>query len=152
MYLAKQANSFSATITQEQIDVVNDFFVEPINWDEVKHGEKRKLDKNMSVVFLADKGTEEWKNTLEAHKKFYDLHCTMEGNDVIVSTPMVDCRNVKTEYNEEADYILFNEAPVQSMNVPSGSFCLIPPADAHMALYGNCGFVRKVVFKIPVSG
>ena len=151
MDLAKQAISFSTTITQEQIDVINDFFIEPIKWDEVKHGEKKMLDQNISVVFLAAKGAEEWKNLLEAHQKFYDLHCTIEGIDVIVSTPMADCKNVNTEYNEEADYILFNEVPTQSMNVPAGSFCLITPADAHMALYGDCGFVRKVVFKIPLQ-
>ena len=51
MYLEKQASDFSGTITQEKIDVVNNFFTEPINWNEVKHGEKRKLDKNISVVF-----------------------------------------------------------------------------------------------------
>ena len=152
MVLSKQLNSFSGNITQQQLNVVNDFFSASVNWNEVKHGEKRKLAENISVVFLAANGTEDWKNVLEAHRKFYDLHCTMEGNDVIVSKPITDCKNVKTEYNEEADYILFNEAPAQSMNVPAGSFCLIPPADAHMALYGDCGFVRKVVFKIPVAG
>lgn len=152
MYLAKQAGDFSGFITQEQINVVNNFFIEPVSWNAIKHGEKRKLDKNISVVFLTAHGTEEWKDILEAHRRFYDLHCTMEGNDVIVSTPAADCKNVKSEYNEEADYILFNETPAETVAVPAGSFCLIPPADAHMALYGDCGFVRKVVFKIPVAG
>ena len=152
MYLSQQLNSFSDNVTQEQLDIVDEFFSVPVNWNEVKHGEKRKLAENISVVFLAANGTEDWKNILEAHQKFYDLHCIMEGNDVIVSKPIIDCKNVKTEYNEEADYILFNEEPAESMNVSTGSFCLISPADAHMALYGDCGFVRKVVFKIPVAG
>jgi YhcH/YjgK/YiaL family protein len=152
MLLSQQLNSFSNTITQQQIEVVANFLSTSINWDERKHGEKEKLEENISVVFLAANGSNDWKNILEAHKKFYDLHCTMEGTDVLVYKPVADCSDVKTEYNEEGDYALYNETPTEILNAPAGSYCLIPPADAHMALYGDCGFVRKVVFKIPVAG
>ena len=151
MFLSKEIDNFLGNITKQQLDVVKDFFSNPVNWDDVKHGDKKKLEENISVVFLAANGSDEWKNILEAHQKFYDLHCTAEGNDIIVSKPVADCDNVKTTYNEEADYALYNEMPIDTVEVPAGSYCLIPPADAHMALYGDCGFVRKVVFKIPVS-
>lgn len=150
MYLSADLNHFSGKLTDRQKQLVNNFLAAKINWDEVKHGDKRKLDENISVVFLAAEGTEQWKNVLEAHRKFYDLHYTAEGNDVIVSKPVPDCNNIRTEYNDEGDYILYDEAPQESFEVPAGNFCLIPPADAHMALYGNCGFVRKLVFKIPI--
>jgi|GEM_PF-1766465 len=151
MYLADNINSFSANITKEQLAVITDFFTNPVNWDEVKHGDKQKLGENISVVFLAASGSNEWLNVLEAHQKFYDLHCTIEGSDVIVSKPVTDCTNTRTAYNEEADYALYNETPAESVAVPANNYCLIPPADAHMALYGECGFVKKLVFKIPVS-
>lgn len=150
MYLANNIGSFSGELTTAQMEIVSSFLSSPVNWNEVTHGEKKKLDDNISVVFLAAEGTEQWKNVLEAHRKFYDLHCTAEGNDCIVSKPVNDCGNIRTAYNEEGDYILFDEAPVESIEVPAGNYCLIPPADAHMALYGHCGFVRKLVFKIPV--
>lgn len=150
MYLANDIGSFSGELTKAQIDIVSSFLSSVINWNEVTHGEKKKLDENISVVFLAAEGTEQWKNVLEAHRKFYDLHCSVEGIDCIVSKPVNDCRHIRSAYNEEGDYILFDETPVESLNVPAGAYCLIPATDAHMALYGNIGFVRKLVFKIPV--
>lgn len=151
MYLAKQITDLSSQLTQKQLEVINSFLAEPVNWTEVKHGDKRKLAEEISVVFLAAEGTEQWTNVLEAHRKFYDLHCTAEGNDIIVAKPVKDCNSIRTDYTEEGDYILYNEVPEESIEVPAGMYCLIPPADAHMALYGNCGFVRKLVFKIPVA-
>jgi len=150
MYLANDISGFSGELTKVQMDIVSRFLAVPINWNEVTHGEKKNLEENISVVFLAAEGTEQWTNVLEAHRKFYDLHCTAAGADHIVSKPVNDCSSIRTAYNEEADYILFDEAPVHAVTVPVGAYCLIPPADAHMALYGNCGFVRKMVFKIPV--
>lgn len=151
MYAAKSISGLPAVLSQRQMDIINDFFSVPVNWDEKKHGDKQKLDEDISVVFLAAAGTDEWKNVLEAHRRFYDLHCTMEGIDIIASKPVIDCSSIRTEYNSEGDYILFDEAPSGSIEVPAGTYCLIPPADAHMALYGNCGFVRKLVFKIPIQ-
>ena len=152
MRLVKQLTDLSGIISQQQIGVVKNFFSVPINWEERRHGDKEKLGENISVVFLAAKGTDDWKNILEAHKKFHDLHCTVEGSDILVSKPVADCTNIKSVYSEEGDYALYNEIPVETVEAPAGSYCLIPPADAHMALYGDCGFVRKVVFKIPAEG
>lgn len=151
MYLTKHIPDLSSQLTQKQIDVISSFLATPVNWNEVTHGEKRKLAEEISVVFLAAEGTEQWTNVLEAHRKFYDLHCTAEGNDIIVAKPVKACNNVRTEYTEEGDYMLYNEVPEESIEVTAGMYCLIPPADAHMALYGKCGFVRKLVFKIPVA-
>ena len=151
MLLATTPGGFLNSITEKQKDIVAAFVSEKVNWNEVKHGDKKKLAENMTVVFIDAKGSNEFENVLEAHRKFYDLHYTIEGNDVIVSKKLSDCSNIKSAYNEEADYILFNEEPVASINVPEGTFCLIPPADAHMALYGECGPVKKIVFKIPVQ-
>ncbi len=150
MYLANNISNFSDKLTKTQLDIVSSFLSSAINWSEVTHGEKKKLDDNISVVFLAAEGTEQCTNVLEAHRKFYDLHCTTDGIDCIVSKPVDDCSNIRTAYTEDGDYILFDEAPAESVKVPAGTYCLIPPAAAHMALYGNIGFVRKLVFKIPV--
>jgi YhcH/YjgK/YiaL family protein len=151
MYLSEQLSDFCGSITKQQIDVVNNFLSLPDNWNEKKHGDKQQLGENISVVFLAATGSDEWKNVLEAHQKFYDLHYTLEGNDRVASKPVIDCRNIKSAYTEEGDYALYDEAPAKTIAVSEGCFCLIPPADAHMALYGDCGFVKKLVFKIPVA-
>ena len=151
MLVSNNVNDFSAQLPEQQLQVVKQFFEVPIDWSVVKHGDKKQLQENISVVFLAANGTNDYLNILEAHKKMYDLHCTIEGNDIIVSKPVADCNNIKTAYTQEGDYALYNETPVQTYTVNAGSCCLIPPADAHMALYGDCGFVKKVVFKIPVE-
>ena len=151
MLVSNNLNDLSTQLPDLQLKVVTQFFTTPVDWLMIKHGDKKQLIENISVVFLAANGTNDYLNVLEAHKKMYDLHCTIEGNDIIVSKPVDDCSNLKTAYTEEGDYVLYNEQPVHTYAARAGSFCLISPADAHMALYGNCGFVRKVVFKIPVA-
>lgn len=137
-------------MSPEQQMVVSAYLIDPSNWKQSKHGDKKILTENISVVFIAALCNEDNKNLLEAHRKFYDLHCTLEGNDTIAAKPLSLCKHVKRAYSEDGDYILFNEAPYETKVLPSGFFCLIPPADAHMALYGKGGFVKKIVFKIPV--
>ena len=151
MFLSCNINDLLTQLPQQQLEVVKQFFTNPMDWSTVKHGDKKQLEQNIFVIFLAAKGSNDYINVLEAHKKMYDLHCTIEGNDIIVSKPVVDCDNIKMAYTEEGDYSLYNEMPVDTYTANAGFFCLIPPADAHMALYGDCGFVRKVVFKIPVA-
>lgn len=146
-----QLNNFLNELTKQQVSAVADFLAAPAGWPGIKHGDKIKLAENISVVFIDAKGSYDYKNVLEAHRKFYDLHYTVEGIDVIVSKPISMCSNIKAAYNDDGDYILFNEQPGETIDVPAGSFCLIPPADAHMALYGECGLVKKIVFKIPVQ-
>jgi beta-galactosidase beta subunit len=151
MFISNKIHDFASQLPQRQLDIVKKFFANQIDWTLVKHGDKKQLEENISVVFLAANGTNDYLNVLEAHKKMYDLHCILEGNDIIVSKPVADCINIKTAYTEEGDYVLYHELPVDTYTAEAGSFFLIPPADAHMALYGDCGFVRKVVFKIPVA-
>ena len=151
MFLSNNINDFATQLPSQQLEVVKQFFTTPIDWSVIKHGDKKQLEENISVVFLATNGSNDYINVLEAHKKMYDLHCTIEGNDIIAGKPVADCINIKKEYGEEGDYTLYNEGPVNTFAANAGSYCLIPPADAHMALYGDCGFVRKVVFKIPVA-
>ena len=53
MFLSKEIDNFLGNITKQQLDVVKDFFSTPVNWDEVKHGDKKKLEENISVVFFS---------------------------------------------------------------------------------------------------
>lgn len=92
----------------------------------------------------------EFDGILEAHKAWIDVHFTLEGIDKIVTKPAIDCVNIIRDYNEQDDYILYKEAPVTSLEIPYGYFCLIEPNESHMAALGQ-GLLKKVVFKLKVS-
>jgi YhcH/YjgK/YiaL family protein len=149
MIVSSRLTDFTAIA--EHCSDIQDFLAVPHQWNNYSHGEKLKTAAGIAVVFLNATGSNDWENILEAHQKFYDLHYCIEGQDCIVSKPVKNCTHTREDYNELLDYSLYNEVPEEKALVQAGNFCLIPPADAHMALYGDCGLVKKLVFKIPFT-
>jgi YhcH/YjgK/YiaL family protein len=151
MQLVDDLSKLDGLVDRSQQDLISQFLMRAYSWTESRHGEKTKLEGGLNAVFIAAEGTAQWKGILEAHRNFYDLHCTIAGNDTIAIKPVNECIDVEKDYQSEDDYILYKGNPSLKLQVPAGYFCLVTPDDAHMALYGECGFVRKVVFKIPVT-
>lgn len=114
-------------------------------------GVKEMLTNDIAVIAIQAESGATNKNILEAHKKFCDLHFTLKGSDTIAFKPVDDCTQINKSYNDEADYLLYDEIPVNTVEVPPGSFCFIPNEFAHMALYQHLGTVSKLVFKIPAT-
>jgi beta-galactosidase beta subunit len=131
------------------IQAIKDYLAAGVDIEKSKHGDKTTVTGDVTVVFLSAEGTGDNMNLLEAHRKFMDLHCTLQGTDVIAYKPVADCGVVQKAYDEAGDYILFTDTPGKQLQVEPGSYCLIPTSFAHMALYGKCGPVKKLVFKIP---
>lgn len=152
MHITTNLSVLSSKISQAQLTVLKDFLATMPDPHQAKHGEKMLLQDDIAVIFINAEGSDDNKNVLEAHRKNFDLHFTLSGCDVIVSKAVEACTNIKTAYTENGDYILFDEVPEEHYNIAEGMFCLIPPEIAHMALYGHCGPVTKLVFKIPVQG
>lgn len=151
MQKEQSVHAFKNVLSNTQIGVIAAFLDLLPAKENMKHGEKILLDEGMSVVFIEAAGSSENENILEAHRRFFDLHHTLSGNDTVVWKRMEECTNITSPYNEDADYLLVNEQPSGELLIEPGAFCLIAPGYAHMALYGNCGHVKKVVFKIPVT-
>lgn len=86
---------------------------------------------------------------LEFHRRYIDIHYTLEGEDVMGWRPTALCEKVRQEYEEASDAGLFDDASFTRAALPPGTFCIVYPEDAHAPLIGE-GFVRKIVLKILV--
>ncbi|MFH1368634.1 MAG: YhcH/YjgK/YiaL family protein [Elusimicrobiota bacterium] len=84
---------------------------------------------------------------LEAHRKYIDIQFTVSGTDVIGWKPADDCKAVEKEYSAENEVILFSDNIDAWFNVPSGTFAVFYPDDAHAPLSGT-GTMRKIIVKV----
>lgn len=152
MTITKDIYTFSSVLVKEHIDIAAAVLSAVVNGTyDFKYGTKKELAAGVSVVFIEAEKSFTYEGVLEAHRKYHDLHCTIQGTDIIVSKPAESCTDIKKEYDAEGDYILFNEKVKERIFLEEGWMCLLPPAEAHMALLGDGGLVKKLVFKIPVK-
>jgi YhcH/YjgK/YiaL family protein len=87
----------------------------------------------------------------EAHRRYIDLHCVVQGTERIGYAPAELLR--AEPYNEEKD-IMWLRGEGQFATLGPGDFMILFPHDAHMpgiALDAPAP-VKKVVVKIAVSG
>jgi len=87
---------------------------------------------------------------MEAHRKYIDIHLTLEGIDEIGWKPRAHCAKRHTEYEAEGDCELFKDESEWWTPLPAGTFAIYFPEDAHAPMVGQ-GFVRKLVAKIAVD-
>ncbi|HWB21099.1 MAG TPA: YhcH/YjgK/YiaL family protein [Phycisphaerales bacterium] len=91
----------------------------------------------------------------EAHRKYIDVQCVLEGEEVMGWSPLNRMRT-KSEYNEEKDFEVLvrgMDSPCQMLRVPTGMCAVFFPEDAHMpglAVDGKIAEVKKVVVKVRV--
>jgi len=87
---------------------------------------------------------------LEAHRKFIDIQYIIAGTDEMGFKPTADCKVIDTEYDADKDIMFFKDQPDSWVPVPTGSFVIFFPKDAHAPLISS-GEVHKVVLKIAVE-
>jgi YhcH/YjgK/YiaL family protein len=88
---------------------------------------------------------------LECHRRYIDIQLVLEGVDEMGWKPLADCCEPVDDYSAEKDIRFFKDAPTSWIATPPGAFCIFFPEDAHAPLVST-GSIRKVVFKIAVSG
>ena len=86
---------------------------------------------------------------LEAHNRYIDIQICLEGNETMGWLNRADCKSPKELFNTEKDIIFYHDKPLNYFNVPTGSFAIFFPEDAHAPLIGE-GIIRKVIFKVEV--
>jgi YhcH/YjgK/YiaL family protein len=97
---------------------------------------------------IGDGGEREGK-VLEAHRRYIDIHYTIEGVEELGWKSTPQCSQRKTEYDKADDFELFNDESVSWSTLPPGVLAICFPEDAHAPLAG-AGRVRKYVVKIAV--
>lgn len=86
---------------------------------------------------------------LECHRRYIDIQLVLEGVDEMGWSPLAECVDPVSDYNETRDIQFFNDEPSSWVATPPGSFCLFFPDDAHAPLVSTA-LIRKVVVKIAV--
>ncbi|MEA4975669.1 MAG: YhcH/YjgK/YiaL family protein [Paludibacter sp.] len=87
---------------------------------------------------------------LESHEQYIDVHIPLDRNEIIGWKPTATCLGVKSAYNAEEDYALFNDIPSSYFTIEPGTFLIAFPEDAHAPLIGE-GEIRKLVAKIKIE-
>ena len=86
---------------------------------------------------------------LEAHRRYIDVQYTMEGDEEIGWMPVGECGPPSVPYNEAKDVTFYAARPTSWFYVPTGSFAIFFPSDAHAPLGGR-GAIKKAILKIAV--
>ncbi len=102
-------------------------------------------------AIIASYNTKE-SHKFETHKKYVDIQCLLEGQEVVESTAL-NGLTVDTPYDPEKDVELYVKADSRTTisYLMPGIFIAFFPHDAHMpgvSVGGSPSFVKKVVVKI----
>ena len=88
----------------------------------------------------------------EAHKRFVDVHCVLEGEERIRIAHTLQSRT--GDYHEQEDYLEVEGQASVDVWMRKGSILCLFPNDAHQPKVqvheGDEVVVRKAVFKIPL--
>lgn len=87
---------------------------------------------------------------LEAHRKMIDIHYVISGVDHIGWKPTAECSQIKQPYDKERDIVYYDDEPTAWISVPSGSFAIFYPEQAHAPMVGEA-LIHKAVVKIAVQ-
>jgi YhcH/YjgK/YiaL family protein len=87
---------------------------------------------------------------LEAHRRYIDIQYVITGTDEMGFKPTADCKLIDTIYDADKDIGFFKDRPDSWTPVPSGSFVIFFPQDAHAPLVSD-GQIHKAVLKIAVE-
>jgi len=86
---------------------------------------------------------------LEAHRKYIDIHCVIEGTEQIGWRGIDRCGRVDSPYSTEKDFQTFHEIPESWLVLSPGTIAIFFPEDAHAPMVA-AGIVHKAVIKVAI--
>ncbi|MFH0909965.1 MAG: YhcH/YjgK/YiaL family protein [Planctomycetota bacterium] len=87
---------------------------------------------------------------LEAHRDYLDIQYCVRGGECIGWEDAALCAEESEGYDLEKDLEFFRGEPAAWIDVPSGTFGIFFPEDAHAPL-GGTGPLHKIVVKVAVA-
>lgn len=90
------------------------------------------------------------KCSLEAHRRFIDIHVPLKGGETIGWASRGLLKYPHGEYDEVADIEFFGDSAQSLLHVKVGQLAIFFPEDAHAPNIG-IGAHRKLCIKIPVE-
>lgn len=89
------------------------------------------------------------KVSLEAHRRYIDIHVPVKGTETIGWAPVASMRHPRAGYDAERDVIFYGDAATSLLHLHVGQIAIFFPDDAHAPNIG-LGNHRKLCIKIPV--
>ena len=86
---------------------------------------------------------------LEVHRIYTDIHILLEGHERIGWSPLSSIDAIAVPYNEEGDYMFYNDAPQSWVDLTPGQMLVAFPEDAHAPIVGS-GKIRKAIAKLKI--
>ncbi|WP_276495687.1 YhcH/YjgK/YiaL family protein [Pontibacter litorisediminis] len=105
--------------------------------------------KQLLAIVSEGKGITKQEAKLEVHRKYIDIQYIISGTDHMGWKDLALCSEPNDPYTEERDAAFFPDKTDNWFHVPTGSFTIFYPDDAHAAMVTE-EVVRKVVLKIAV--
>ena len=102
---------------------------------------------DLFVMYNVGQGAGRENTVLEAHRRYLDIHFTIEGVEELGWKSTPQCAGRKTQYDEKNDVELFADAPESWSALSPGTLAIVWPEDAHAPMCGS-GAVRKYVVKV----
>lgn len=110
-----------------------------------------ELDSDNIFYMVQSYSTDPDKTVSECHKKYIDIQCMIEGEEIIGIAP-ISAEKTETEAKPEND-VWFYKCKTEPLTLFAGSFMVLYPNDLHcpgVAVNGKPTQCRKVVFKVKV--
>lgn len=111
-----------------------------------------ELDGDSIFYMVQNYDTDPEKNVSEAHEKYIDIQCMLEGEEIIGVAPISEEKTL-VESKAENDVWFYN-CKTEPLTLFAGSFMVLYPNDLHcpgVATKGTAMNCRKVVVKVKVD-
>ncbi len=104
----------------------------------------------MFCLIMKGEGLPKDEAKLEAHRNMIDIHYIISGVDGIGWKPTAECNQIGEPYDEERDIVFYSDEPTGWITVPSGSFAIFYPGEAHAPMVGEEP-IHKAVVKVALE-
>jgi biofilm protein TabA len=86
----------------------------------------------------------------EAHRKYLDIHCVLEGREIV---EICDLEKMEPANDYVDDYQLFTGSAQHKVLLEPGTFMVLHPNEVHRTgvIAGDTALVRKFVFKLIIE-
>ena len=117
-----------------------------------KYGRNVYLDGEDLFLILSEYDTHaKAAGCTEAHRKYADVMCVIEGEETVCIGPTSDLRHITQPYDAGRDVLLAEtEAGTSDIRLRPGAFLVLFPEDAHApgCLAGGPCHVKKIIGKV----
>jgi YhcH/YjgK/YiaL family protein len=149
MIIDKLENSHLYTFTNVNVAKAIDF-IKQMDLNNLSDGRYEIVGDNAYALVNTYDTKDRESAFLESHKKYIDVQFVVRGTELLGYLPF-EQQKIHKDYNEENDFMLFDEEP-SFIRFSENMFAVLYPEDLHMPgiKFNNISKVKKIVIKARV--